>query len=185
MAQYNKTKSGRRQKLCAFLAAFVLFLSSFLIAPFSARAQAAGSQTGSLQITVTYEADTGKTGETEDKPAAGMKISLYRTADLVKKSGSFSYQPDEDFSSVSVSYEKMTASQSGAAAKKLAQAAEGVKPDEQGVTGSDGTLSFSNLEPGIYLAVQEGETGNVTMAPCLWQVPQPQVNKKTGAVSWQ
>ena len=179
-------KPGRRgQAACVFMATLFLLAVLFLAAPFPAWAQEADSRTGSLRILAFYQRDTGKTGKSEDIPAAGMRIRLYRTADLVRVSGAWSYQPVQAYSSVSVSYEKMTASQSSAAAKKLASVASRRRPDAEGVIGSNGALSLSGLAPGIYLAVQVGKTGKVVMAPCLWQVPEPRVNAGNGAVSWK
>ena len=186
MAEKIKAKAGRHgQALSVWMAALLLFISIFLTAPLSVRAQEADSRTGSLHITASYEADTGRTGQTQDRPVSGMAIRLYRTADLVEKDGSWIYESTKSFSSIPVSYNQMTASQSASAAKKLAQTAADLKPDAQGVTGSDGTLTLDGLAPGMYLAVQKDRTGNVIMDPCLWQLPQPVLDEKTGAVSLQ
>ena len=184
MTDRNREFRNFRMHFPAFLAALLLALlclpAGFAHPVFGADER---GETCRLTIKAMYEEDSGKAGVAVSKPASGMRIRLWRTADLVEDSDGWTYKPVDAFASVPVSYKDMTASESARAARQLAAAA-GNNPDAEGLTGSDGQLSFDSLKPGIYLAVQVQGNGKVRMDPCLWQVPMPEYDSKTGKVSW-
>lgn len=167
-------------------AAAALLLLSLLVCVFpnSVRAGAEGTEnrTGSLTITAEYEKKAEEGRDPVMAPVSGMRVRLYRTADLQESRGGYIYKPVGIFTSVSVSYQDMKASDSLRAARKLADAVAGSKPLAEGVTGSDGKVSFENLKAGMYLAVQVTEKDGPRMDPCLWQVPMP--DQSAGKNGW-
>ena len=122
-------------------------------------------------------------------PVPGLKVRLYRTADLdVKDNGEAAYRSVPAFAGAGVAYDgAMDAEQSMKAAEKLAASAGGAQPDAEGVTDQNGVLSFADLAPGMYLAVQQGtaETadGRIVISPALWQVPMPE-RESSGEYRW-
>lgn len=183
MTDRNRGFRNFRTCLPGFLAALLfalLCLSAGLASPTFAEETGESCR---LTICAMYEEDSGKAGAAVSKPVSGMRIRLWRTADLIENAGSWSYKPVAAFASVQVSYEKMTASESIDASKKLMAAARSI-PDAEGVTGSDGHLFFDNLKPGIYLAVQVKGNEKFRMDPCLWQIPMPESDSETGEVRW-
>ena len=116
-------------------------------------------------------------------------MRLFRTADLdVKDNGEAAYRSVPAFAGAGVAYDgAMDAEQSMKAAEKLAASAGGAQPDAEGVTDQNGVLSFADLAPGMYLAVQQGtaETadGRIVISPALWQVPMPE-RESSGEYRW-
>lgn len=183
MTDRNRGFRNFRTCLPGFLAALLFAL---LCLPAGLASPVFAEETGEscrLTICAMYEEDSGKAGTAVSKPVSGMRIRLWRTADLIENAGSWSYKPVAAFASVQVSYEGMTASESIDAAKKLMAVAPSI-PDAEGVTGSDGHLFFDNLKTGIYLAVQVKGNEKFRMDPCLWQIPIPESDSETGEVRW-
>lgn len=148
------------------------------------------SKSCDLTITVQYETDENKDGKGEMKPVPGMKLLLYRVADLTVSNGGAVYQSLAPFASAGIRYEGMDASSSLKAAQKLAGLVKDRTPDKEGTTAADGTVTFTGLEKGMYLAVQvlsqqEGQGRQVRISPCLWQVPMPQLDEAAGINRWQ
>ncbi|OLR56913.1 hypothetical protein BHK98_02735 [Hornefia porci] len=86
---------------------------------------------------------------------SGMKFKCTKVATINVKKGVVSYIPEVNFAVANISFTGMTASKSNEAAKKLYQIAK--QKDLKmtaSETGSSGCVTFSNLNPGMYLVVQ-------------------------------
>mgnify|MGYP005777615585 CR=1 FL=1 len=131
-------------------------------------------QKGSLKVTMTY---TDPNQETDNRKAlSGVEVKLAQVAELSVKGGSAEYALLGTYASSGIDLEGMTASESGEAAARLA----GLVPDgsaRTATTGSDGTVLFDSLEPGMYLVYQETEANSAyrvdAAAAFLVAVPTP------------
>ena len=107
---------------------------------------------GSLEVTMQY---TDPNLETDNiKPMPGVQVKLAQVASLETHGGSADYTLLEAYKSTGIELAGMTASQSNEAAQKLAPLATG-SDVKTAAAASDGTVVFSDLEPGIYLVFQE------------------------------
>ncbi len=93
-------------------------------------------------------------------PVEGAEFTIYKVASLNVKYNNATYKTTEEFSSVDVDYDDMTIEESNEAAAKLHKLAEDNKiSGASATTGSDGIAGFQNLEPGMYLVVETGRSG--------------------------
>ncbi len=103
-------------------------------------------------------------------PISGGSITLYRVAAIVEDGGDFEFVLTEDFSGCSVILENI---QSSALAKELATYAKEhrIEGTTQAV-GKSGEISFTNLELGLYLLVQEKPADDYSkIEPFLASIP--------------
>ncbi len=120
-------------------------------------------QTGS--ITVTLADSSGNT-------VSGGAITLYKVAALTLENGSLVYTYTSDFSSCTVTLDVSDSNNSSLAAALAAYVeSEGISGTEQTV-GSGGTVTFENLDVGLYLLVQTTASGSYkTISPFVVTVP--------------
>lgn len=99
-------------------------------------------QEGSIHIQMCYAGS----------PVSGGELTLYRVGDIEENNGDYSFVLTEQFSSSKVSLENV---QSPATADKLADFTSSRKIEGYTKTiKTDGTVSFQNLQQGLYLLVQ-------------------------------
>lgn len=99
-------------------------------------------QEGSIHIQMCYAGS----------PVSGGELTLYRVGDIEENNGDYSFVLTEQFSSSKVSLKNV---QSPATADKLADFTSSRKIEGYTKTiKTDGTVSFQNLQPGLYLLVQ-------------------------------
>lgn len=101
---------------------------------------------------------------------AGGSLTLYRVGEIFEEDGDYGFRPAGDFAGYDEPYEDV---QSAVMAKNLAGYAE--EHQLEGMTkkvGSDGSVIFENLQPGLYLIVQTEAAGGYSKAdPFLVSVP--------------
>lgn len=118
------------------------------------------SQKGSIKITMHYG----------DKAVSGGSMTLYRAGAVRERDGNYDFVPTEDFADCGVS---LTDIQSAGLAKELTDYA--VKERLQGKTqdiDGEGVVIFTELEPGLYLLVQNrAASGYRKASPFLVSVP--------------
>ncbi len=113
----------------------------------------------------------------EETLLSGIGLSVAKVADVTCEYGNVTYTLTEDYAEANVSFEGISASESNAIAKKLAQIQDNKGySGEKKVTGADGVVSFSGLEHGMYLVRQVSSTGMAkdytTYEPFLVMVPE-------------
>lgn len=185
----DRGAAGRVRRM-AVLALLLAFLCLTAVCPAASEEPFTEGKKGSLRITVLFEkGEKNQSDQWKNVPVPGMKLRLYRTADLdMKDDGEAAYRSVPAFAGAGVAYDgAMDAEQSLKAAERLAAAAGGIQPDAEGATDQNGVLSFGGLAPGMYLAVQQGtaETadGRIVISPALWQVPMPE-RESSGEYRW-
>ena len=110
-------------------------------------------------------------------------------SDLTVKNNSAKYTLLPEFASAGISFEGMTAADSGLAAKKLYDLTKSNGTNMRtGKTDANGCVKFSNLQPGMYLVVQpeklrQGNNDYVS-SPFLVSVPLA-VDGENGNNVWQ
>lgn len=117
----------------------------------------------------------------------GAEVSVYQVADLTVKHGGAYYKTTADFQDTDVDFEDMTAEESHAAAKQMAE--ETAKKGLAGITGvsnEKGLIRFSDLSPGAYLVQLKGydndDAGYTAMDPFLVLVPG--INRNSTGNTW-
>lgn len=122
-----------------------------------------------LQATVTAQEQKGSVTLQVSREGAGTQITLYPVADY---DGS-NYIFNSDFADCGLVIEDLgTASKAQEAAKELASyAAERQAAGIEGSIGDEGSLTFGDLTPALYLAVQTGGPDVLQIAPCLIPIP--------------
>ena len=146
----------QRKRIAAVLLAAVLVLAL----PMRAQAHDVPdlSRKGSVTVTV-------RMGEA---PVSGGSLTLYRVGDIAEDDGNYSFALTEAFAASGVSLDDLSAPE---LAETLAEYAENMS----GVTktiGTDGSAAFTELELGLYLAVQtEAAPGYSKLTPFLVSVP--------------
>lgn len=147
---------------------FLLLFSGLLLCVMNLSVLAAeqlpdSKQKGSITITM----KDMKTG----KPVAGGSLCLWQAAELVEKDGKVSFVFTDTFSEIGFSLEDI---QSETLAGKLAEYVD--KNNIKGVVssvGSDGTVSFDDLVPGVYLVTQQkAAKGFLAVKPFLVSIPE-------------
>lgn len=118
----------------------------------------------SLTITYTY-AGHG---------VAGVRLAIYRIANVTVTRGRVDYTLTEEFKAYPVDFEAMTTASSIAYAASVSTA--GKTAEQTGMTDEEGRVVFADLEPGMYLIVQTEATGAAAAyektEPYLLAVPQ-------------
>lgn len=151
------------QKLSAFLLAAMLVLG--LSIPAYAHDYVQMDKKGTITITM-HMGDTAVGGGT---------LTLYRVGEVREDDGNYTFQPTGDFASCGESFENVT---SAALADRLAKYATDQKLT--GVTKSidkDGKVTFTDLEVGLYLFVQNKAASGYNKAdPFLVSLPYIQDN---------
>lgn len=118
------------------------------------------SKKGSISITMLYD----------DQPVSGGTLTLYRVGDVEENNGDYSFGLTADFIGSGV---KLTDISSADLAGDLADYAvkQGYDGTEKEI-GQDGKISYTELEPGLYLLVQnKAASGYNKMSPFLVSIP--------------
>lgn len=118
------------------------------------------NQTGSISVTVRYNGNSVSGGE----------LTLYRVGEVREDDGNYSFVLIKQFDASGVMLENV---QSPDTAKKLSDFAlrQGIS-GTNGKIGSDGTLKFGSLEPGLYLLAQrKAAAGYQKLNPFLVSLP--------------
>lgn len=121
------------------------------------------TKTGSITVAMRYQ----------DKAVPGGSLTLYRVGDVDEDGGDYSFVPTGDFKGCVAAFDEKNI-QSPELAKELADYAETKKLSAVGTktAGKDGNVTFSGLELGLYLLVQEtAAPGYGKMSPFLVSVP--------------
>lgn len=118
------------------------------------------NQPGSISITMTYK----------DKAVSGGTLTLYRVADVDSDDGNFFFTYTEDFAECEIPVTELSSSEISTALAKIAK-----DKKLKGVTQTldkNGQTTFSDLEIGLYLLVQEkAAAGYKKINPFLVSVP--------------
>lgn len=121
------------------------------------------SRVGSIQITM----------RRGDRVVPGGSLTIYRVGDIFEDDGNYSFVLNESYASSGLSLEDI---QSAELAKQLSQYARTNKLEGTAKNiGSDGTVMFDNLEPGLYMLVQNrAASGYFAADPFLLGLPMPE-----------
>lgn len=137
-----------------------------------------------LTITLNY------TDQMESVPVLGAKVQVSRVADLVKIRGSYQYQLTGGYSSCDIDINTM---ESASASLKVAETLNNFRLKnnlnfQSGVTDSQGNVSFSFKEPGMYLVSQNGwdvsDVQYTEFAPYLVKLPMPDSDDQMVITKW-
>ena len=139
----------------------------------------------SLEIKIAVMDEEGK-----DKPIEGVKMSIYRTADIEVKDGSVLYKPIAPFNQKPFIgddyYQSLT---SASLSKQAAKQLSGYIDQTEGfskITGANGLTSFTSIQAGMYLVVQAEENDNYTFDPFIISVPEPDMDHEVnGYKEWR
>lgn len=127
----------------------------------------------SLSIIMRYTENSGSGSQTQ-KAASNVKVKMVQVASLAVNNGSAEYTLLDKYQSSGITFAGMTASQQETAAKTL-KALVSDSDASVAVSGSDGTVTFSSLTPGIYLVWQDDDAnsayGMSAITPMLVAVP--------------
>lgn len=136
---------------------------------------------GSLKITLAWQKE-----DDSKEAVSGAAIKLFRVAQLEVKGGSPKYTLLSPFTGEKISFDGITASASNEEAAALQKiAARENAASKKGVTGTDGTVDFDGLEPGMYLAYWEnGNSGRIYMDPFLISIPLEEQTKSGSIWIW-
>ncbi len=148
-----------RRKICSFLLILVLACTMALSA--HAHEVPDPAQLGSISIAMTHQGE----------PIPGGALTLYRVADVATDDGDYFFVYTDDFAGCTI---PVTELDSAGLPRELADIAE--SKNLQGTTlsvGETGEVTFSDLEIGLYLLVQEtAAPGFRKVNPFLVSVPQ-------------
>lgn len=139
----------------------VLLLLSAMAMSISALEEPDMSRTGSISIVMTYQ----------EQPVPGGSLTLYRVADVHEENGAdYSFRLTEEYADSQISLDSLddstVASSLAAYAKDMALTGTKKTIDQ------DGAITFSELELGLYLLVQEDPAkGYLAVSPFLVSVP--------------
>lgn len=128
---------------------------------------------GSYSLDLTVQSTNPDGSVTKIK---GAEISVFKVAGLTVKHGAAYYKTLPAFEATEVVFEDMTAEESDKAAEKFVGIIDkkGVS-GETGVSGSNGRVRFTDLEPGVYLVrldrYDSSDSGYTAMDPFLVLVP--------------
>lgn len=126
-----------------------------------------------LEVTYTY-AGTG---------ISGAEISLYRIADITVKNGRADYSFTDEYAAYAeeTDFETLTTEESIALAETIDITEK--RKTAKAVTDENGMVTFTNLENGMYLAVQTGKSGAAeqyeTFTSFLIAVPYASISEET------
>jgi len=140
------------------LGVFVM-ICAFVI-PVTAHSLPDLNQSGSISVTIRYDGAAVSGGE----------LTLYRVGDIQEDDGNYSFVLTERFASSGATLKNV---QSAETAKKLSDYA--LRKAIDGNTGkisTNGTLTFDNLQPGLYLLAQrKAASGYHKLSPFLVSLP--------------
>lgn len=140
---------------------------------------------GTLSITLFY-----KDSDNQKISIQGAAVSVLKVADLsVTDGGTPVYTLTSDFAASGVEFDGMTASESNQAAevlKNIAETKQLIAGSRAGETDSSGCVSFTELEPAMYLIMQ---TGHASAIPAYTEmeaylVSVPMGEKENDQASW-
>lgn len=143
-----------KKLLCSFLMICALAL------PVAATDIPDLNQSGSIHITMQYDGD----------PVPGGELTLYRVGDIREEDGNYSFVLTEDFAASGAALENV---QSSETARILSDYAlrKGTAGEKQIISG-EGKISFTDLQPGLYLLVQrKAAQGYHKLNPFLVSIP--------------
>lgn len=139
---------------------------------------------GSLKVTMTYTDPNLETDNVKAMP--DVEVKLAQVAGLQVNGGSADYTLLDAYKDTGIELAGMTAADSGAAAEQLAPLVTGDSV-RTARTMSDGTVTFRDLEPGMYLVFQDQEANTAyrvdAIATFLVSVPYPA--QAEGGNIWQ
>lgn len=123
-----------------------------------------GSFTLTIQETVS---------ETEVKAISGVALKLYKVGNAVKKNGTVQFELDEALSATGVDLGDLTTAEKSVKAAEILATAVGSSSivPQDGISGEDGKVSFTNLEQGMYLIVEGDPYSHIDVAPMLLSLP--------------
>lgn len=98
----------------------------------------------------------------QGRPIPGGSLTLHRVGERVEENGTLSFKLTDDFSESRVPLDDVQAP--NIAAELAEYAAAQVLPGQTSFIGSSGTVTFSPLEPGLYLILQ------LQSAPCYYKI---------------
>ena len=126
---------------------------------------------GTLRVKVQY------TDEDKVTDITGTELAIYKVADLTVKNGDPRYHLTEDFSSVDVDFNGMTAADAIKAAELFNSVVTEKGLEGKKAVSQNGIADFGEVSHGMYLVVQTGATGDATgyirINPYLVMAPQP------------
>lgn len=140
-----------------------------------------------MTVSLVYEEGDGKTAE--KIPLEGANVLLFKVASLALEDDNFQYILEESYADTGLDLNTMTAAKSLDAAKLLEQVIrdKGLEPYTSGVTDSSGQITFTGLEPGMYLGIQEEKVivkdKSVFFGASLWMVPEGEQDDN-GVITW-
>lgn len=151
-----------RRKLSALVVGVLAILLGFAIAvPAFARELVDMNRTGSISLSFTYNG----------RPVAGGSLALYRVGSIQLENGDYSYVLTGDFAGSRFDLDNL---ESASLAQNLADYAEDndIEATRTATIGSDGKVTVSDLELGLYLIVQtRAASGYEPISPFLVSVP--------------
>lgn len=158
-AVYQWLKKCKEGKAVKKIVGIVILICALAL-PVAARDLPDLNQTGSISITVRYNGNAVSGGE----------LTLYRVGEVREDEGNYGFVLTEQFAASGVTLENV---QSPDTAKKLSDYAQhqGLS-GTAGKIGTDGTLKFGSLEPGLYLLAQrKAAAGYQKLNPFLVSLP--------------
>lgn len=139
----------------------ILLMLCVMVVNVSALEEPDMSRTGSISITMTYQGQS----------VAGGSLTLYRVADVHEENGAdYSFVLTEDYAGSQVSLDAL--GDSGTAQALADYAVQNNLAGTEKTIGKDGIVVFAELEPGLYLLVQQVPAeGYMAVSPFLVSVP--------------
>ena len=154
----------------------LIFFAVTMVTCFSVRAESPSSlpnPEGAYSLTILYTF----TDESRTIPLDGAEIKIVQVAKVSVTGGHLKYVP---LYGGSADYLDMTAEESEAAARRLAEKTRNSASAFKAVSDADGSVVFRNLKPGMYLVEETGSNGTAAsyevFRPFLVSVPGYEVN---------
>ncbi len=108
----------------------------------------------------------------EGKAVGGGSLTIYRVGEIKEEDGNYSFVPAGDFVNCKESFEKEKIESPELAAKLAKYSSDKKISGQTNKIGTDGKITFSDLEVGLYLFVQnEAANGCEKAAPFLVSMP--------------
>lgn len=158
----------KQRKIVLSMMVAILLVLSFSITAFAAGNTVDFNRTGSIRITL-------KDSTSEHKVIKGASFKLYQIALASSEDNNLAFTFTSDFQNCGISIDDLQAE--GIAQKLAIYAKEKNISAVSGFASENGTVTFSSLKLGLYLAVQNGSiTGYYAASPFLISVPMSSVD---------